>query len=40
MLESLFSGFANISLLELVLIAGMALVASVVGESQAMAPEL
>ena len=31
MLESLFSGFANISLLELVLIAGMALVASVVG---------
>src|ERR1700704_468323 len=31
MLESLVSGFANISLLELVLIAGMALVASVVG---------
>ena len=31
MLESLFSGFADISLLELVLIAGMALVASVVG---------
>src|SRR6478672_13594796 len=31
MLESLLSGFANISVLELVLIAGMALVASVVG---------
>src|SRR6187401_199950 len=31
MLESLLSGFANISVPELVLIAGMALVASVVG---------
>ena len=31
MLESLLSGFANISVLELALIAGMALVASVVG---------
>ena len=31
MLESVLSGFTDISLLELILIAGMALIASVVG---------
>src|ERR687887_2889111 len=31
MLESFFSGFADISLLQLILIAGMALIASIVG---------